>query len=193
MKGVGGITAVRRRIDQRLNHLLKFDDRAGPAMGDDERQRRRIFRAYMDEVDVEPVDLADELVKAIEPSLARAPIICIGPVLADVLNPFQRRALAPVTDRLRIRPAGALQSRSEIGEHIVADIDAERPASPSHRLLPISTPCMARVLSHTGHVNANLREESGRSVMAPVRPGAAQQLWGTSVHLAPLRPCRWYS
>ena len=135
MKGVGGITAVRRRIDQGLDHFLKFDDRAGPAVGDDERQRRGIFRAHMEEVDAQPVDLAGELVKAIELGLARAPIICIGPVLTDILNPSQRRALAPVIDQLRIRPARALQSRFEIGKHIVADIDAERL---DHCLPPIS-------------------------------------------------------
>src|SRR5579864_9112516 len=80
----------------------------------------------MEEVDAEPVDLAGELVKAIELRLARAPIICIGPVLTDILNPSQRRALAPVVDQLRMRPARAPQSRFEISKHIVADIDAKR-------------------------------------------------------------------
>jgi len=56
-------------------------------------------RAHMDEMDVEPDDLGGELVKTIELGLACAPIICAGPVFADVLNPFQRHTLAPVTDQ----------------------------------------------------------------------------------------------
>ncbi len=92
----------------------------------------------MDEVDIEPVDFAGELVKAIELGLALTPVIRVSPVLADVLNPCQRRTLAPVRDDFRIRPARAPQSLCEIGEHKVADIDAEGPYLSSHRLLPIS-------------------------------------------------------
>jgi hypothetical protein len=91
----------------------------------------------MDEVDVEPVDLTGELVKAIKLGLAATPVIRVRPVLADIFNPFQRSALAPVPDQFRIRPAGATQSLFEVGEHIVADIDTKGPYRSSHRSLPI--------------------------------------------------------
>ena len=98
---------MRDRIDERRDHLLKFDDRAGPAMGDDQRQRRRLLRAHMQEVDVEPVDLGGELIEAVEFCLTRAPVVAVSPIGADLPDPFQRRALAPVIDQLRLRPARA--------------------------------------------------------------------------------------
>src|SRR6476646_9111690 len=73
---------------------------------------------------VEPVDFGGELCKAIEPRLAPAPIVLFRPIAADVLDPFQRRALAPVLDQLRFRPARVAQPRFEIVKHVVADRNA---------------------------------------------------------------------
>src|SRR5204862_7955041 len=60
----------------------------------------------------------------IEPRLAPTPIILFGPITADVLDPFQRRALAPVLDQFGFRPARVAQARSEIIEDVVADRNA---------------------------------------------------------------------
>ena len=48
-------------IGQRLDDLHLLDDRAGPAMRDDDRQRVFVLRADMDEMNVQPVDLGDEV------------------------------------------------------------------------------------------------------------------------------------
>jgi hypothetical protein len=53
--------AVCRGVGERIDDLQLLDDRAGPAMVDDERQRVLVLGADMDEMDVEPVDLGDEL------------------------------------------------------------------------------------------------------------------------------------
>ena len=58
-------SAVRCRIGQRLDDLELLDDRAGPAVRDDDRERVLVFRASMDEVEVQAVDLGDEAGKAL--------------------------------------------------------------------------------------------------------------------------------
>src|SRR3954454_22993396 len=91
----------------------------------------------MQEVDAEPVDLGGELLEAIELGLARTPVVAISPIGADLLDPCQRRTLAPVGDELRLRPARAGEARFEVGENVVADGDAKRLDGACHRLLPI--------------------------------------------------------
>ena len=124
VKRVGGVAAMRGRIGQRLDHLVKLDHRTRPAMRDDQRHRFRMRRTDVQEMNVEPVDFGGELRKAIEPRLAPAPIVLFRPIAADVLDPFQRRALAPVLDQFGFRPARVAQPRLEIVEHIVADRNA---------------------------------------------------------------------
>ena len=70
MERVLRAAAVRRGIGQRIDDLQLLDDRAGPAVGDDERQRVFMLRADVDEVDVEPVDLGDELRQGVQLRLA---------------------------------------------------------------------------------------------------------------------------
>ena|SRR5678815_3232981 len=106
MERIRGTAAMRRWIGQRFDHLVKFDHRSRPTMRDDQGPRLRMLRANMDEMDVEPVDLGGELAEPIEPRLALPPIIGLGPILADVLDPLQRRALAPIVDQFGFRPAG---------------------------------------------------------------------------------------
>ena len=54
-------TAMRRRIGQRLDELHLLDDRAGPAMRDDDRQGILVLRTDVNEMDVESIDLGDEM------------------------------------------------------------------------------------------------------------------------------------
>jgi hypothetical protein len=61
VKAVGGVTAVRRRIGERTQHLQELDHRPRPAVSDDHRQRALVLRAQVDELDVETVDRGDEL------------------------------------------------------------------------------------------------------------------------------------
>ena len=51
----------RRGIADRAHHAEQLDDRAGPAVRHDQRQRRAVRRLYVDEVDVDAVDLRLEL------------------------------------------------------------------------------------------------------------------------------------
>ncbi len=125
VEGVGGIATVRGRVDQRFDDLVEFDNRAGPAVGEDQRQGLGMRRAHVQEMNIQPVDLGGELGETIEQRLPPAPIVVTGPVPADLLDPLQRHALAPVVDRFGLRPAGPAQSRFQVVQNVVVDGDTK--------------------------------------------------------------------
>ena len=57
VEGVLGAAAVRGRIRERTDDLELLDDRSRPTVRDDHRQRIRVARADVDEVNVDAVDL----------------------------------------------------------------------------------------------------------------------------------------
>jgi len=63
--------------------------------------------------------------EAIEERFPVAPIVVIGPVPANVLDPLQWHALAPVVDQFGLRPAGPAQSRLQVVQNIVANGDTK--------------------------------------------------------------------
>jgi hypothetical protein len=52
---------VGRRVGERADHLGKLGDGAGPAVGEEQRQRLWTLPAHMDEVDVQAVYRRGEL------------------------------------------------------------------------------------------------------------------------------------
>ncbi len=61
MESVRCLAAMRRGIGQGIDDLQLLDDRAGPSVRDDERQRVFVLRTNVNEMNVEPIDLGDEL------------------------------------------------------------------------------------------------------------------------------------
>jgi hypothetical protein len=61
MKRICSAGAVGRRIGQWIDDLQLLDDRARPSVTDEQRQRILMLGANVDEMDVEPVDLGDEV------------------------------------------------------------------------------------------------------------------------------------
>ena len=93
MEGVRCGSAMRRRIGQRLDDLHLLDDRAGPAVRDDHRQRIFMLRANVNEMNVEPVDLGDELRQGVELRLALAPVVIGRPIARELLHRRELHAL----------------------------------------------------------------------------------------------------
>jgi hypothetical protein len=87
---------MRRGIGERVDNLQLFDDRAGPAVRDDERQCIVMLRTDVDEMNVEPIDLGDELRQGVQPGLALAPVVLGRPVPCDGLNRGELHALRGV-------------------------------------------------------------------------------------------------
>jgi hypothetical protein len=61
MESVLCARAMRRRVGERTDDLEHLDDRAGPAVRDDERQRIFMLRTNVNEMNVEPIDLGYKL------------------------------------------------------------------------------------------------------------------------------------
>ena len=105
VEGVGGRS---RRVPsgsvERLDDLHLLDDRTGPPVRDDDRQRVLVLRAHVDEVNVEPIDLGDELRERVQlrlaacasrsrsPSSARAPASARAARLANHRTRFPAQA-----------------------------------------------------------------------------------------------------
>ena len=81
-----GTAAVGRWIGQRLDHLVKLHERAGPAVDDDQRQGVWPLSAPMNEMDVEAVDLRLELLEPVEPTFLRTPIERVPPIGDEVFQ-----------------------------------------------------------------------------------------------------------
>jgi hypothetical protein len=82
-----------RGIGQWLDDLQLLNDRAGPAVIDDQRQRVLTLRTNVNEVNVEAVDFSDELRQSVQLRLAPAPVVVRPPIPREFLNRRERHAL----------------------------------------------------------------------------------------------------
>ena len=125
MERVRRVAAVRRRIGERPDDLQLLDDRAGPAVRDDERERVLVLRADVDEVDVQPVDLGQEVRQAVQLGLASAPVVVRRPVAGELLHGRQRHALRVIVDRLALGPARRVDPPAQVVELRLGEADLE--------------------------------------------------------------------
>jgi hypothetical protein len=80
---VRGVAAMRRRVGERAGDVQHLDDRARPAVRDDQRQRVLVRRPDVDEVDVQAVDLGHELRQGVQPRLEPPEVVLGLPVLRE--------------------------------------------------------------------------------------------------------------
>jgi hypothetical protein len=108
-----------RRIGQWVYDLQLLDDRAGPPMRDDERQRIFMLRADVNEMNVDTVNLGHEHGQRVQSRLHFAPVVIGSPVADDFLEFPELIALRAITDRFFVRPAGRCDASAEIDELLV--------------------------------------------------------------------------
>src|SRR5688572_4171483 len=96
-------------------------------MSYDDRQGIFMLRADMDEVDVEPVDLGDEIGQRVQSGLARAPVIGACPIMGEGLASSELDALRPIVDRLAFRPSGGVDTALEVRKFLVGRMILKRP------------------------------------------------------------------
>src|SRR5215469_18142277 len=111
MKRVLDAPTVRGRVGQGTDDLEHLDDRTGPAVRDDQWQRVLVARLDVDEVDIEPVELGDELRQRVQLRLAPAPVVAGAPVGNQGLDRRQLHALRPICDEF---PAGPARGRDAL-------------------------------------------------------------------------------
>ena len=121
-----GGAAVSGRVGQRADGLQQLDDRAGPAVRHDQRQRILMPRPDVDEVDLDPVDLGRELRQRVQPRLGLAPVVLGRPVAGERLERRQPHALGAVGNELFGRPARRLDPASQLSELRFGNLDLER-------------------------------------------------------------------
>jgi hypothetical protein len=125
MERVRRARAVGRGIGERLDDLQLLDDRPGPPVRDDQRQRVLVLGTHVDEVDVQPVDLGHELRKVVQSRLALAPVVAAFPVPREFLHHRQPHALRVVGDRLLLGPPRRRDPPAEFGDRLIRETDTE--------------------------------------------------------------------
>ena len=93
-----------RGISERIDNLQLLDDRAGPSVRDDHRQRLLMLRSNLDEMYVESIDLSHELRQSVEPRLDFPPVVAGLPVLRETPHGREPHALGLVSDLLLVGP-----------------------------------------------------------------------------------------
>lgn len=76
-------------------------------------------------VDVDAVDLAKELRPGVEGGLLGAPVVLVAPVVAELADVGDVRAVVPGGVRNGVGPAGAVEAVAEVVEDGVGDVDTE--------------------------------------------------------------------
>ena len=121
-----GVAAVRGRVGERADGLEQLDDRAGPAMRHDQRQRVLMPRPDVDEVDLDPVDLGRELRQRVQSRLALAPVVLGRPVAGERLQRRQLHALRSVCDELLGGPARRRDTPAQVIDLLLWNLDLKR-------------------------------------------------------------------
>src|SRR5689334_1335410 len=75
-----------------------------------------MFRAHVDEMNVETVDLGDEVWQRGQLRLAWAPVIFRSPITRKLLNCRQLDALRCIRDGFLLRPPGGVDASAQFGE-----------------------------------------------------------------------------
>ena len=127
MESVRFARAMCRGIGQWIDDLQLFDDRARPPMRDEERQRTFMLRTNVNEMNVQPIDLGDEMRQSLQPRLALAPVVLCRPIARECLHRRELRALRDICDGLLFGPARGRDARTQVLEFRLGRLDRERP------------------------------------------------------------------
>ena len=122
---VGRVAAVRPRVGERSGDVEELEDRAGPAVGHDQRQGVRLGGAEVEEVDVLAVDLGRELRMGVDPGLGRPPVVLAPPVVVERSDVRLLDAVVYIAGEL-VGPAGAVEPIAQVVEVGLGDVELER-------------------------------------------------------------------
>jgi hypothetical protein len=82
-----------RGIGQGIDNLHLLYYGAGPSVRNNERQSIFMFRANVDEMNVQPIDISDELRQGLQFRFDLAPIVICSPIAREFLNSRELHAL----------------------------------------------------------------------------------------------------
>src|SRR5215213_4607553 len=125
MESVRCARAMCRRIGQGIDDLQLLDDRAGPSVRDDERQRILMVRTNVNEMNVQPIDLGDEVRQGLQLLLALAPVVLFRPIARECLHCREPRALRLIFDGLLFGPLCRRDAPPKVVQVLLRNVDAE--------------------------------------------------------------------
>ena len=95
VEGVGRVAAMGAGVGERADHPQELHGRAGPAVGQQQRERAGLCRPDVQEMDRLTVDRGDELRDLVERRLGGPPVVAGPPVLGEVRAGSRRARRAP--------------------------------------------------------------------------------------------------
>src|SRR5204862_7346290 len=97
-----------------------------PAVSQNQRNAVPVFSAFMDEVDVDAVQLGAELSGRVQFALLCRPIELVGPIRKQVPKVLKVSPLLPSSAWCLIRPPRLPNALSEVRQDLCLDVDRER-------------------------------------------------------------------
>src|SRR6266446_951579 len=85
-----------------------------------------MFRTNVNEMNVQPIDLGDELRQGVQFRLALAPIVICPPIARELLNRRELHALRCIRDRFPLRPLGCVDAPPQFGNFCFRKIHIKR-------------------------------------------------------------------
>ena len=125
VEGIALAAAVAFGMGERIDDLDELRDRAGPAVGDEQRQGRRTAARFVDEVDVDAIDGRREVREPVEHLLLRPPVELLQPVGAQLLHVVEVGAVGPAAVIRHLVPDIAGHPGADALENFVCYFDAE--------------------------------------------------------------------
>src|SRR5215207_185469 len=126
MERIRRARAMCRGVGQWIDELELLDNRAGPSVADEERQRILMFRTNMNEMDVEPIDLGDEVWQVLQFLLALAPVVLCRPIARECLHRRELHPLRQVIDGFLVGPACGSDPSTQVLQVRLGSLDLER-------------------------------------------------------------------
>ena len=102
------VQAVCAGIGQRADHVEKLDERAWPAMSQQQRNRMALRRSDVQKMHLGPVDFRDELWVAVQLRLGGTPVVFLAPVPHKLSQVAKGHAAFPASAVL-VRPSRTVE------------------------------------------------------------------------------------
>ena len=134
------VAGKRRRDDAEVlgkqrDQLEELDDRAGPAVRNEQRHGVRSPARLVDEVQLDAADRHAELAKAVDARFLRAPIKVSVPIVDEILKTPKTGTGRPRLEWRLLGPARARQALAQVGERDLGNVQPERPGRVHRRIM----------------------------------------------------------
>jgi hypothetical protein len=125
-EGVRGIAAKPRRVGEARDQLHELEDRAGPAVQQQQRARGWSFAGHMQKMQIDAAEGRLVLREAVEPRFLGAPIKDAAPVIDELLEIPDIRSVSPRLPRRLVGETRSPEPFAEIGDGLIGNFERER-------------------------------------------------------------------